>query len=66
MQLLAEHHGEYSASRLARKHVVWYSKGLRGSAEFRGHFQRIETWQEQIEVAGDYFLGLKDAVPLAA
>jgi len=66
MQLMAEHHGEYSASRLSRKHVVWYSKGLRGSAEFRGHFQRIEDWQEQIDVAQAYFLGLKDSVPLAA
>lgn len=66
MQLMAEHHGEYSASRLSRKHVVWYSKGLRGSAEFRGHFQRIEDWQEQIEAAQAYFLGLKDEVSIAA
>ncbi len=66
MQLLVEHHGEYSASRLARKHVVWYSKGLRGSAEFRGHFQRIEDWQAQLETAQNYFLGLQNPVPLAA
>jgi len=66
MQLLVEHHGEYSASRLARKHVVWYSKGLRGSAEFRGHFQRIEDWQTQLDTAQNYFLGLQNAVPLAA
>jgi len=66
MQLLAEHHGEYSASRMARKHVVWYSKGMRGSAEFRGHFQRIEAWQEQLEEAETYFLGLKEGVSLAA
>lgn len=66
MQLMVEHHGEYSASRLSRKHVVWYSKGLRGSAEFRGHFQRIEDWQEQIDVAQAYFLGLNDGASLAA
>jgi len=66
MELMAEHHGEYSASRLARKHVVWYSKGLHGSAEFRGHFQHIESWQEQLEAAEHYFLGLKESVALAA
>jgi tRNA-dihydrouridine synthase B len=66
MELLAEHHGEYSASRLARKHVIWYSKGMRGSAEFRGHFQHIEDWQEQIKAAESYFLSPKENVPLAA
>jgi len=60
MQLLAEHHGEYSASRLARKHVVWYSKGMHGSAEFRGHFQHIESWQEQLAEAERYFLSVCD------
>jgi tRNA-dihydrouridine synthase B len=66
MLLLAEHHGEYSASRLSRKHVVWYSKGMRDSAEFRGHFQHIEDWQEQLDAAEAYFLGLKEGVSLAA
>jgi tRNA-dihydrouridine synthase B len=66
MELLAEHHGEYSASRLARKHVIWYSKGMRGSAGFRGHFQHIEDWQEQIKAAESYFLSPKESVPLAA
>ena len=66
MELLAEHHGEYSASRLARKHVIWYSKGMSGSAEFRGHFQHIEDWQEQIKAAESYFLSPKESVPLAA
>ncbi len=66
MELLAEHHGEYSASRLARKHVVWYSKGMRDSAGFRGHFQHIEDWQEQIKAAESYFLSPKESVSLAA
>jgi len=66
MQLLIEHHGEYSASRMARKHVVWYSKGQRGSAEFRGTFQRLESCQEQMEQAEAYFLGLEEGVQLAA
>jgi tRNA-dihydrouridine synthase B len=29
------HYGSEAGSRLARKHIAWYSKGLPGSAEFR-------------------------------
>ena len=58
MQHLADHHGVRFASKVARKHVGWYSKGLRDSAEFRGHFQRLEDWTEQLHVAENYFLGL--------
>ena len=29
------HYGSEIGSRIARKHVAWYSKGLPGSAEFR-------------------------------
>jgi tRNA-dihydrouridine synthase B len=53
---LAEHHGIAFASKMARKHAAWYSKGLQKSAEFRGLFQRLENWNEQLSVAEDYFL----------
>ncbi|MBL4760971.1 MAG: tRNA dihydrouridine synthase DusB [Mariprofundaceae bacterium] len=66
MQHLAEHHGVKFASKMARKHVGWYSKGLSDSAEFRGYFQRLDDWDTQLEVARDYFLALDDALPLAA
>jgi len=55
---LAEHHGIRTASRLARKHVIWYSKGLHGSAEFRQSFQTLTDWQQMQDVAAGYFLGL--------
>ncbi len=58
MQHLAEHHGVAFASKMARKHMGWYSKGLRGSSEFRGFVQRLEDWSQQLEVAQAYFLNL--------
>lgn len=63
---LHAHHGERTASQLARKHVAWYSKGCPGSAEFRGEFQRLVDWQEQLEAAELFFTrhaetGLLDA-----
>jgi tRNA-dihydrouridine synthase B len=35
------HYGSEVGVRLARKHVAWYSKGLTGSAEFRGVVNRL-------------------------
>ena len=36
------HYGTSVGSRIARKHLGWYSKGLYGSAEFRGAVNRTE------------------------
>jgi tRNA-dihydrouridine synthase B len=35
LQEMIEHYGEQTAIPLARKHIGWYSSGLKGSAEFR-------------------------------
>ncbi|MDQ6988700.1 MAG: tRNA dihydrouridine synthase DusB [Mariprofundaceae bacterium] len=55
MTHLASFHGVRRASKLARKHVAWYTKGLNGSADFRGTFQRLDDWQQQLDVAQAYF-----------
>jgi tRNA-dihydrouridine synthase B len=55
LQHLLAHHGERRAIKLARKHVLWYSHGQRGSAEFRGYFNQIQDWQMQMGVAEAYF-----------
>jgi tRNA-dihydrouridine synthase B len=34
------HYGAQTGVRMARKHLAWYSKGLQGSAEFRGEINR--------------------------
>jgi tRNA-dihydrouridine synthase B len=56
MQHLHAHHGERRASQLVRKHVPWYSKGMRGSSEFRAGFQKVNTWELQMAAAKEYFL----------
>jgi tRNA-dihydrouridine synthase B len=40
---MIEHYGEYVAVPLARKHIGWYSSGLKASAEFRA---KINTMKE--------------------
>jgi len=59
---LAEHHGIRTAAKLARKHVLWYSKGMHGSAEFRQQFQTLTDWQQMLDAAAAYFLGLGEHV----
>ncbi|HUN50683.1 MAG TPA: tRNA dihydrouridine synthase DusB, partial [Candidatus Sulfotelmatobacter sp.] len=36
------HYGLLPGSRIARKHVAWYTKGLPGSAEFRSRIMQLE------------------------
>ncbi len=55
MLALAQHHGEQTASKLVRKHVIWYSKGLDASAEFRRYFQSLAEWQAQLAAAEAFF-----------
>ncbi|MDF0604164.1 tRNA dihydrouridine synthase DusB [Neisseriaceae bacterium TC5R-5] len=61
-QLMLEHldelyffYGEYSGCRIARKHIAWYTKGLRGSHEFRQRMYQLESTQEQRQATTDYF-----------
>lgn len=39
---MLEHYGVEAGSRIARKHVAWYSKGMHGSAEFRTRINHID------------------------
>lgn len=39
---MLHHYGTSVGSRIARKHIGWYSKGLPGSAEFRAAINRTE------------------------
>jgi len=38
---MLSYYGAKTGSRMARKHIGWYSKGLPGSAEFRGAINRV-------------------------
>ncbi len=52
---LYDFYGEYSGSRIARKHIAWYTKGLRGSNEFRQAMYQLETTAEQQQAVAQYF-----------
>lgn len=52
---LYQFYGEYSGCRIARKHIAWYTKGLRASNEFRQSMYKVETTAEQAQVVENYF-----------
>ncbi len=57
---LYEFYGEYSGCRIARKHIAWYTKGLRGSNEFRQAMYKVESTLQQSQVVSQYFDQLLD------
>ncbi|MCW5751416.1 MAG: tRNA dihydrouridine synthase DusB [Alphaproteobacteria bacterium] len=40
--MMLDHYGPAQGSRIARKHLAWYTKGLPGSADYRARIMRIE------------------------
>ena len=57
---LYQFYGEYSGCRIARKHIAWYTKGLRSSNEFRQSMYKVENTIEQAKVVEEYFNHLLD------
>ncbi len=52
---LYQFYGEYSGCRIARKHIAWYTKGLRSSNEFRQSMYKVENTADQAKVVEAYF-----------
>jgi len=57
-------YGEYSGVRMARKHISWYSKGLRDGAAFRHRVNQVETPEAQVAMVREFFD--RQALELAA
>lgn len=53
---LFEFYGEDIGSRVARKHVAWYTKGQVQSSKFRSEFMTISNAREQIDKIEQFFL----------
>ncbi|MBE7038233.1 MAG: tRNA dihydrouridine synthase DusB [Ruminococcaceae bacterium] len=55
LELLIDDKGEYVGTREARKHIAWYTKGLKGSAEIRQKVNTTKNYKELTKVVADYF-----------
>jgi tRNA-dihydrouridine synthase B len=66
LETLYAFYGEYSGVRMARKHISWYSKGLRDGAAFRHRVNQVETRAAQLAMVREFFDGQAQALGLAA
>ncbi|HEY4372400.1 MAG TPA: tRNA dihydrouridine synthase DusB [Burkholderiales bacterium] len=48
-------YGEYLGVRTARKHIIWYTRGLAGSAAFRMYMNTLDTVEEQLQAVSGFF-----------
>ncbi len=49
-------YGEFTGLRTARKHIIWYTRGLAGSTGFRQHMNTLDTTAMQMRAVTDFFM----------
>ncbi|HSR11870.1 MAG TPA: tRNA-dihydrouridine synthase, partial [Thermodesulfobacteriota bacterium] len=67
LRMVVENRGELHGSREFRKHLIWYTRGLRGSSDFRSRIFQWETSAELAENTRAYMAALRtetDLVPI--
>jgi tRNA-dihydrouridine synthase B len=63
---LYEFYGEYVGTRIARKHIAWYSKRHPGGARFREIINRTDSAKQQQQQVLEYFESLQEKGGMAA
>jgi tRNA-dihydrouridine synthase B len=61
LHTLYDFYGEYTGVRMARKHIAWYSKGLRDGNPFRQHMNTLELPEQQLAFTEQFFAQLDAA-----
>ncbi|WP_202946535.1 tRNA dihydrouridine synthase DusB [Methylophaga frappieri] len=61
LKTLYDFYGEYSGVRMARKHIAWYSKGLRDGNAFRQEMNQLEDPAQQLAFTAAFFTQLAQA-----
>ena len=49
-RLQLEFKGDYIGIREMRKHVAWYTKGMKGAARLRARINQVESYEELAEL----------------
>lgn len=61
LKMIVEMRGEVHGGKEFRKHLIWYTRGLRGSADFRFQIPFWKMASEMAERIQEYFQGFKNA-----
>jgi len=59
---MLRYYGEYSGIRIARKHLCWYSSGLKNSSEFRREVSRADDPVKVVAAIERYFSPVNDKI----
>jgi len=62
LKMMLETRGEARGFKEFRKHLIWYTRGLRGAAEFRSQIPHWKTVSEMIERIQEYFQSLRNSL----
>ena len=54
-QAMLDHYGEEVGKKIARKHISWYTRGLRDSAAFRQQVNRVRDTRQVREMINSFF-----------
>ena len=57
---ILSHYGIEHGVKIARKHLAWYSKGLPGSAEYRGRVTRMDGVAEVRDALAEFYVPIVD------
>jgi tRNA-dihydrouridine synthase B len=63
---MLEHHGRHRGIRNFRKHIAWYSNGMKNSAHFRSHVYALDHDARIRAAIGDFYAAAIDQVADAA
>lgn len=66
LHALYNFYGEYTGVRMARKHIAWYSKGMRNGNPFRQQMNIFEQPQQQLAFTEAFFNDLLTKETIAA
>jgi tRNA-dihydrouridine synthase B len=64
-EMMLAHYGSHAGVGIARKHLGWYTRGLRGSAEFRNRVNQLADPRQVIAALRDFFASAADDPALA-
>ncbi|MBL8383793.1 MAG: tRNA dihydrouridine synthase DusB [Burkholderiales bacterium] len=50
-------YGEFTGLRTARKHIIWYTRGIAGAAAFRQRMNTLDSTADQHRAVAEFFAG---------
>ncbi|EIZ80335.1 dihydrouridine synthase TIM-barrel protein nifR3 [Novosphingobium sp. Rr 2-17] len=60
-EAMLDHYGEDTGVKMARKHLGWYIKGIRGSAEFRNKINFVDNADQVLRELAEFYAPFRDA-----